>query len=239
MKRVGAMAIGAVLVIGCARDYDYRLEKEIEHRHYTKRLNDNLSDPATKGKLEELQIYVRAPKNMTGPTQTFQMAAVEPGRFDAESSFIEPEKQSLHILARVKRTNPAAKKGAPKTEPPPRGKFADDVVELVKNVYGAELNPSQFKEEKRLNNTFRHATLDLQAKFVQIYLYGTEATPHQVALIFEYPKAERNSVDPKIGLCLESFAVGDRARRAFAGGEIEEEGGGEPGAEEGSQPVVF
>ena len=56
--------------------------------------------------------------------------------------------------------------------------------------------------------------------------------------IFEYPKAEHNSVNPKIGLCLECFATGERAKRAFAGNESEEEGG-EPGAEEGSQPVTF
>jgi hypothetical protein len=236
MNRVGAIAIGAVLVVGCARDYDTRLDEEIKHRIYTKRLNDNLMEPATKGKLEELQIYLRPPKTLTGPTQTFQMAAVEAGRFDAETSFLEAEKGSLHVLARVKLPKPAAKKGATKSEAAPRGKFSDDVIELVKNVYGAEVPP--LKDEKKANNTFKHTTLDLQAKVVQIYVYGSDTTPHQVALIFEYPKAEKNALDPKIGLCLESFAVGDRARRAFAGGEEEVETG-EPGAEDTSQPVAF
>ena len=55
-------------------------------------------------------------------------------------------------------------------------------------------------------------------------------------MIFEYPKAEHNTVNPKIRLCLESFAVGDKAKRAFAGGETEEiEGTGE----EAPPPVVF
>ncbi|MFO0891470.1 MAG: hypothetical protein U0790_20295 [Isosphaeraceae bacterium] len=239
MKRVATIAIGAVLLVGCgARDYDYRLDRTLDNMRYTKRLDDNLSTPATKGKLQELQIFLRPPLNMTGPTQTFQMAAIEPGRFDAESSFLEPEKQSLHVLARVKRPKTPAKKGAPQPEPPPRGDFAADVVELVKNAYGADLNVGEFKEEKKRNNTFRHRQIDLEAKLVQIYLYGGKTNPHEVALIFEYPKGERNAVDPKIGLCLESFAVGDRAKRAFAGGEVEEEGG-ELGAEEAAQPIAF
>jgi len=239
MKRVVATAIGAAMVIGCGtQNYEYRLDRTIDQMRYTKRLNENLTEPATKGKLEELQIFLRPPKEMTGPTQTFQLAAVEPGRFDVESTFLEPEKQSLHVLARVERPKTAAKKGTPKVEPPPRGDFAADVVELVKNVYGAELDVTKFKEEKKQNNTFKHAQLDLQAKYVQIYLYGDKASPHKVALVFEYPKAERNAVDPKIGLCLESFAVGERARRSFAGGETEVEGG-EPGAEDSAEPVAF
>ena len=64
-----------------------------------------------------------------------------------------------------------------------------------------------------------------------MYLYGDKNDPYEVALIFEYPKAEHNTVNPKIRLCLESFAVGDKAKRAFAGGETEEmEGTGEESA---------
>ena len=71
---------------------------------------------------------------------------------------------------------------------------------------------------------------------MQIYLYGGKNSPYEVALIFEYPKAEHNAVNPKIRLCMESFAVGDKAKRAFAGGETEDiEGTGE----EAPPPVAF
>ena len=84
------------------------------------------------------------------------------------------------------------------------------------------------RDDRRVNNKFKSNLLDLDVKHVQIYLYGGKKSPYEVALIFEYPKAELNAVNPKIGLCLESFAVGDRAKRAFAGGETEDiEGTGE------------
>ena len=240
MKRLSAIVLGAglVVVLGCGtQNYEYRLEHTIDQMKYQKKLDDNLTDPPTKGKLEELQIYVRPPKNMTGPTQTFQMTVVEPGKFDVESSFIEQDKQSLHLLARVKRPKTPSKKAPTPAETTPRGDFNTDVVELVKNVYGAELDASQFKEEKKLNNTFKAKTIDLNAKNVQVYLYGNKTSPYEVALIFEYPKAEHSALNPKIGLCLESFAVGEKAKRAFAGGETDEEFGGEGPGEETSTPA--
>jgi len=239
MKRAAAVVLGMslVLILGCGTvSYEKRLETTIDHMRYQKRLDDNLGAAATKGKLEQLGIYVRPPMNMTGPTQTFQLTVVEPGKYDVESSFIEPEKQSLHILARVKQPKTPAKKGPAKVETP-RGEFNSEVVDLLKNVYGAEqLDPAKFKPQTKLNNTFKYDLLDLTAKNVQIYLYGDKNSPYEVALIFEYPKAEHNAVNPKIGLCLESFAVGDRAKRAFAGGENEDiEGTGE----EAPPPVAF
>ncbi len=74
------------------------------------------------------------------------------------------------------------------------------------------------------DNSFKYKLLDLNARRCADHLYGNKNDPHEVALIFEYPKAEDNSVYPKIGLCLESFAVGEKAKRAFAGGETEESG---------------
>ncbi len=239
MKRAAAVVLGVslVLILGCGtQSYETRLETTLDNMKYQKRLDDNLGDAATKGKLEELQIYVRPPKNMTGPTQTFQLTVVEPGKYDVESSFIEPEKQSLHILGRVKRPKTPSKK-APAQAETPRGEFNSDVVDLIKNVYGAEqLDLSKFKPETKRDNTFKYNLLDLTAKYVQIYLYGDKNSPYEVALIFEYPKAEHNAVNPKIGLCMESFAVGDKAKRAFAGGETEDiEGTGE----EAPPPVAF
>ena len=231
MKRAAAvvLGVGLVLILGCGTvSYEKRLETTIGHMKYQKRLDDNLVAAPTKGKLEELQIYVRPPKNMTGPTQTFQLTVVEPGKYDVESSFIEPEKQSLHILGRVKRPKTPSKK-APTQAETPRGDFKADIVELIKNVYAVELAASDFKDEtKRIMGDqptdimIMYKLLDLNAKKVQIYLYGGKNSPYEVALIFEYPNAEHNAVNPKIGLCLESFAVGERAKRAFAGGETED-----------------
>jgi hypothetical protein len=239
MKRAAAVVLGVslVLILGCGtQSYETRLETTLDNMKYQKRLDDNLGAAATKGKLEQLQIYVRPPKNMTGPTQTFQLTVVEPGKYDVEASFIEPEKPSLHILARVKRPKTPSKKAPAKPETP-RQEFNSDVIDLLKNVYGAEqLDLSKFKPETKRNNTFKYYLLDLNVKTVQVYLYGSKNDPYEVALIFEYPNAEHNAVNPKIRLCLESFAVGDKAKRAFAGGETEEiEGTGE----ESPPPVVF
>jgi hypothetical protein len=246
MKRLSAIVLGAglVLAVGCGtQNYDIRLERTLDHMAYQKKLDDNLNPAPTKGKLEELQIYVRPPKNMTGPTQTFQMTVVEPGRFDVESSFIEQDKQSMHLLARVKRPKTPSKKAPTPAETTPRGDFSADIVELVKNVYGIEPEALKFKEEQmpreRGGNTFRAQTLDLNAKNVQIYLYGGKSNPYDVALIFEYPKAEHAVINPKIKLCLESFAVGDKAKRAFAGGETETEGeAGEGPTDESAPPPI-
>ena len=238
MKRAWAMLGGLtlLLVVGCTQNYDYRMEKTLERMHYEQRLNDNLMPPASKGKLEELLIYLRPPEELAGPTKTFQMTVVEPGKFDVESTFIEPEKQSLHVLARVDRPKAAGKKAPAPADAVPRGDFNADVVDLVRNVYGVELTVGQFKDVSKLKNTFKAHTLDLNAKKVEIYLYGSKTTPRKVALIFEYPKAAENTVSPKIGLCLEAFATGEAARLAFAGGEIDESAEGEGGPGEAAAP---
>src|SRR3954465_11226121 len=135
MNRLSAIVLGGGLVVGLGcgtQNYEYRLEHTIDQMKYQKRLDDNLTDPPTKGKLEELQIYVRPPTDMTGPTQTFQMTVVEPGKFDVEASFIEQDKQSLHLLARVKRPKTPSKKAPTPAETTPRGDFNTDVLDLVK-----------------------------------------------------------------------------------------------------------
>jgi len=234
MKRAFAVlaSLCLLLVLGC-HDYDLRLEETLDEMKYQKQLNESLSDAPTKGALQQELIYVRPPKDLTGPTKTFSLTVVEPGKFDLENSFIDQAKQaSLHILARHKKPKAAPpKKGAGSAEPPPRGDFTAEVIELAKVAYGADLEPSRFKPEtkkhKGRENTYKFAKLDLATKEVQIYLYGEKNGPYNVALIFEYPKDQVNNLSPKIGRCLEAFAVGDAARRAFAGGS-DSDGGEEP-----------
>lgn len=226
MKRFWATltSLGLVLAIGCSsKNYDIRLEKTLENMKYQKKLNEALIPAVATGKLKELDIYLRPPKNLEGPTKAFQLTVIDPGRFDLENSFIESKKQNLHVLARVKRPKPPAKKGAPAVATPPRGIFNTEVLELLKGVYGVDVPIAKFKEETKKKNVFRHLTLDLDPKTVQVYLYGAKNNPYEVALIFEYPKTEHSLLNPKIGYCLESFAVDGRAKRAFEGATTEEE----------------
>ena len=99
MKRVIAVLASAsfVLAIGCS-DYDIRLEKTLEERRYEKRLNDNLEAAPTKGTLQGDDIFVRPPKGLAGPNETFGLTVVEPGKFDIENSFIDEKNgTSLHV----------------------------------------------------------------------------------------------------------------------------------------------
>jgi len=236
MKQAFAILSSAsfVVVIGCS-DYDIRMDKTFTEMKYQKRLNDSLEDAPTKTTLQQDLIYVRPPKGLT-PMETFSMAAVEAGKFDVETSFIDKEKQkSFHVLARIKK--PKAPAGAKKTtaqaEPTPRGKFVDDVLELVKVAYNVELTSTQLKPEVKTHsnrsNSYKAHKLEQDTREVQIFIYGDANSSHEVALIFEYPKTEVAYMSPKIGLCLESFAVGALATRAFSGsGDLDagEEGGG-------------
>ena len=175
---------------------------------------------------------------MTGPTQTFQMTAVEPGKFDVESSFIEPDKQSLHLLARVNRPKTPSKKAATHAETAPRGDFNTDVVELVKNVYGAELDHAavQGREEAEQYVQGQDARPERQER-ADLSLRQQDQ-PVRGGPDLRVPQGRAQRVNPKIGLCLESFAVGEKARRAFAGGEVEEGGGGEAAGDEGAPPPI-
>jgi hypothetical protein len=241
MRRALAVLVGAcfILVLGCG-EYDRRLETTLAEMRYRKRLDNSLT-PAAKGLLEKNLIYLRPPRSLQGPTETFSWAVVEPGRFDLENSFIDQQKsESLHVLARIKRPKSAdAKK---KTVQPEvvRGDFNTEVIELVRTVYGAELDPNSLKAETKSHgnrsNTFKSKTLDLNAKEVHLCLYENKNSPYEVALVFEYPKESHDSISPRIGLCLESFAVGELARRAFSGGgDIE---GGEGATEGGAGPPI-
>ncbi len=194
MQRAFAILAGLclILVIGCS-NYDSRLDQTLQELRYLKRLNDNLVEAPTKGKLQELAIFVRPPKALKGPTKTFTLTVVETGKFDVENSFIDQDKQeSLHLLARVVRPKPTAKKGAAQPEPTPRGKFVDDVLELVKSVYGVEVEPGQLKAEPHSHanrtNSFKAKSVNLTAKKVQIYFYGDEKATYQVALLSNIPK---------------------------------------------------
>jgi hypothetical protein len=242
MRRVLAtMATAALLIAGgCgSKSYDERLARTLDEMRYRKRLDDNLMPAVTGNKLESALIYLRPPKNLD-QAKEFQLTQVEPGKFDLEATFLEPEKQSLHVLAR--RKLPAAKKkgAATPASTANRGDFVADVMALIGTVYPTvDLSGVKLKTETKkkptssVGNEYKWTTFTVEGKNVQVWFY--KKNDYDVALIFEYPTAQQASLFPKISLCLESFAVGERARRQFAGQGTEEEAA--PGAAGG--PVAF
>jgi hypothetical protein len=260
MRKVWAILASASVIAawGCGSSYDIRMNKTLDDMRYRKRLDDNLMPAQAKGKFQELMIFLRPPKNLQ-PAKEFLLPLPEPGKFDLEASFLETKagdsqapgapteagaeakpatdtlKQSLHILARVKRPKSAnAKK---KAEPVNRGDFTRDVLALVNGAYAppAEITIDKFKETKKKNNTFKQHAFAVNGKNVQVYLYGPKNGPYEIALIFEYPSSEHANLYSKIELCLESFAEGNKARRAFSGAVGDEQ----PGEGAATTPGVF
>lgn len=244
MNRALAMLMCAgllvALAVGCG-DYDLRLNKTLDEMKYQEKLKKNLGEAPTKGRLEQLAIYVRPPLNLTGPTQTFALTTLEPGRFDVENSFIDSGTQAaLHVLGRVKQPQ-ANKKQAKTAAEAARGVFQTEVMDIVKAVYGLAPDAAlKLKDETKRHgnrsNAFKGITFDLEAKRVQVYFYGDKNTAYEVALIFEYPKTEHADLNPKIGYCLESFGTGQVAKRLFAGGDAE--GGEDTGEGAGAPPPI-
>jgi hypothetical protein len=247
MKRALVVLASAsfIVAIGC-KDYDIRLEKTLEERKYEKRLNENLEAAPTKGMLQGDSIFVRPPLGLEGPTQAFGLTGVEAGRFDIENSFIDQKKgASLHVVARIKKPKaaPSGKKAAAPVESATRGKFLDDVVELVKAAYSIEIAPGELKAEphshgNRVNN-YKAVKKDLSTKDLEVYVYSESSGVHEVALIFEFPKDQKNFISPKIGHCLESLAVGKLAERFFEGAtSLDVDAGGEMVAPAGQPPPI-
>ncbi|MCA1686176.1 MAG: hypothetical protein LC745_09390 [Planctomycetia bacterium] len=222
-----------LLAAGCGgKSYDIRLDKTLEQMRYRKRLDENLN-AAPKGKFEENMIFLRPPKNLQGPTKEFLLPLQDPAKFDLAESFFEKDKQQLYVLAWVKRPPKApSKKGAPKADAPvPRdeSRFSAEVAAALNSFYGVEIDLAKAKEERKKDiNVFKRLKFEANGKIVQLYLSVVKGNPYQVALIFEYPKSEEASLVSKIELCLESFATGERARKAFSGGATEEESEGGP-----------
>ena len=237
MRRVFATITMTALLLatGCGvKVYEERLNRTLEEMKYRKRLDDNLMPAAAKGKMEQLAIYLRPPKNLQGPGKEFQLTVIEPGKFDVTESYYEPEKQSLHVLARVKRPKGAdGKKAAPNpADTATRGEFNTDVIAVLNSVYSLDIDLTKAKEEPKRRNKFKRLAFEANGKNVEVYLYGSKTSPYEVALVFEYAKAEKTTLSGKIDLALGSFAVGETARRMFSGAVSEEEaaeGGAAPG----------
>ncbi|WZO97377.1 hypothetical protein EP7_004409 [Isosphaeraceae bacterium EP7] len=241
MRRVSVLLFSASLLVatGCGlKRYEQRMDLSLEKLKYEKRLADNLAPPPTDPRFQELGIYVRPPKGLE-LTKVFQLGDVPPGLYDVEASFIEPQKQQMHIVARNKQ---AAKKAVPKGQAAPpkaaRNDFNADVLQgMLGPVYGVteEVQLTKLKDETKkappgvgAGNKFKRLLFQVATgattSDVQVYIYKQD--PYDVAFVFVFPTGDANKAASKIELTLESFAVGERARRIFSGGSADEEGEG-------------
>jgi len=233
MQRVLALLLATATLLyiaGCgAKSYETRLDETLNDMKYQDRLNKLLLPAMTKDKWQEMSIYLRPPKSLV-QSKAWALAPTEPGKFDLEASFNEPSRQDMHVLVRVKRAKGASKKGAPNpADTVDRTNFSGDVLAVLNDTYkpADELVITKFKAETKKKNEYKFQTITANDKTIQIYFYKQE--PYDVALIFEYPKSEQANLFSKIGLCLESFAVGERARRLFSGKSGDEESSEESG----------
>lgn len=245
MKRVWATLVttGVLLGLGCSQSYDLRMDTTLNKMRYRKRLDDNLIPAISEGPFKDLQIYLRPPKPLEQSSQFFgTVFPVEPGQFDLTTSFLDstPEKAAnkalkLHVLARRKAARAAAKKGQPAEPPAARAPFESDVLALLGTGYaGAEgLTPENMKSVSFKKNQFKRLVFKSpQGTDINAYFYKSE--PYEVALIFD---TSGSSNAAAITLCLESFAVGQKAAAAFDTGYSDDEP--EAGAEGVGTPTVF
>ncbi len=261
MKRLLATFLTAslVLVLGCSKTYEDRLNRTLDRMKYIQRLDQYLQPPP-QGKYRDLGIFLRPPKPLDQAPNLVGLTEI-PGFYDLASSFVgvmsqggdqakkgqggPPPALRLHVLARVKRPKkPAAKKGEP-VEPPPsvnRGDFTTDVRTQLASDYGAgdTAVSGELKTETRRSNSFKRLIFTAPSNGDTIRVYFYKEGDYEAALVWDIPpNAPKPPIDTGIPLCLETFSVGPKALRAFAGGVGAEDaeaaggpmipGGGVPG----------
>ena len=219
-----------LLAVGCGvPSYEKRLDKTLESMRYQKRLDENLAPAPTGGVYDTKLIYIRPPQKEAA-TKAFMLGAPEPGLFDVEVSFQGPNKDTLNLLARIKQPKKAAAKGAPPADAAPpatRGDFKSDVLNLIAGVYGVadDVQPGKLKKQGNKDNAYERLFFDtvVENAKTRVEAYFYKQDPYDACLIFVYPSGDAKMA-AKVTLCLESFAVGPKARRAFSGLEEGEEG---------------
>ena len=233
MKRVLGILAGACLalsIIGCAQSYDLRIEETLKIMRYRRALDKNTEAPPAKSNLENAKIYIRAPKGVKGPAQTFAYV-IEPGKFDIADTFLDQEKQaSLHILARTNAPKAAATKKGPGpaegAEQPAataaRGDFTSDVLDFIKGAYSTDFDASQLKPVNPPSYagksvSYRTGTIDAGNKQVKVYFHGDKNGPAQVALIYEGTKESLRSLSSQIDYSLNSLVIGPKATGFYNG----------------------
>lgn len=226
MKRALAILVGASLAfsVGCFQAYDIRVTDSVERLRYLRDLNSNTEDPPDKSSKLNPSVFLRPPKGLKR-AQTFTMAPIEPGKFDAAESFIDTSTQAtLHVLARSHAPATPTKKASATAA---RGDFTADVVDLIKGAYSTELDAAQLKPFQpdahgRKPVSYRSTKFDANGKKVEVYFFGTKEGPAQVALVFEGPPDSLKT--SQINYSLMSLAVGNLAATRYNGDVASEEG---------------
>ena len=231
MKRFFAVLASAsfVLAIGCS-DYDIRLEKTLEERRYEKRLNANLEPAPTKGMLQADDIFIRPPKGLAGRLRLLPLPSSSPENLTSRiASSTRRTVRACTSLARIKKPKgaPNAKKAAAPAEhrPPEASSLTTSSSwsrpPTTSSSRPRSSSPNRIPRRPGERRTKPEAGLGL--KQVEVYVYTEPNGVHEVALIFEYPNAQEKEKDktaymsPKIGRCLECFAVSERAKSVLSG----------------------
>jgi len=233
MKRAAWMTLSAALVVaaGCSNNttsYALRMSKTLEALRYKDRLDLFLGAPA-EDKLKELGIFVRPPKPLE-LSKAFSLTS-NPEQFEYEGSFAGAAAKDgspqvrLHVLARRK----TAKKAPPKGQAAPaevvKQPFRDLILGLLlTDLGGAEaLTTAKLKGTNHRKNNYTQVVYTSAANGDQIRALLYQRDPYDVALIFDIPAAKLKTAVTGIDLCLEAFAVGQKAQRAFEGGSTDED----------------
>ena len=231
MRRVSTVILGAstLLAFGCGwHSYETRLNATIARMEYLRRLDQFLAGPPEDKRFQDLMVFIRPPKGMS-LAKTFLMADLKPGTYDLPASFVGEvggKTQNLHLLIRRKGPKKPPAKGAPPEPAVERGPFEQDVLALLAGSFGASdaiAEPKYQTENKKGGNSFRRLFFNASTgNTVQAYFLKKE--PYEVALVWDLPQevVKENAQRTARELCLQSFALGDRARKFF-GGDISEE----------------
>ncbi len=229
-----------VILAGCGKSYETRLNASLDRMRYLQRLDQNLQAPIA-DQFEQAGIYLRPPKPLTRAQQP--VLTVDQSQFDLIASFLDvsggtnkkggqADVLRLHVLARVKAAQAANKK---KEAPPEveRLPFQAAVVDLLARDLG-ELDPDTavqlMKTDKMRLNEYKRLIFNADnGNVVRTYFYSQPN--YDIALIWDIPKPLENSppVSSGLPLTLESLVVGPRASAAFQGIDVQEEGYIEPG----------
>jgi hypothetical protein len=239
MRRTVALLVSATLVVlvGCGRSYNDRVEATLTRMRYQQRLDQNLA-PAQTGSFQELGVYFRPPKALS-PAQQPGLSVGE-GLFDIQQTFLDlsggeqvkdqpPARPlRLHVLGRVNRKKPAAKKkdAAPEPQPAvPRGEFVADVRSvLASDLSSQEALDNPVQTDKKRSNEFKRLIFNASnGDAVRVYFY--KQAEYDLAFIWDIPPGQEKSPAMTTGaeLAMESMAVGPRAVNAFQSGTVEDD----------------
>jgi hypothetical protein len=237
-----------LLGLGCGGSYEKRLEATLTRMKYQQAL-DQFTQPATDA-FKAQNIYFRAPKPLT-PTQQPGLNPA-PGQYDLVATFVDlppalPANAAkdapppgaplrVHVLARVNRKKPPAKKKdeAPAEPAAPRGPFVEDVRNLLASELGSQdVITASLQNNKRRNNDFKQLVFTAPNNdSVRVYFF--KQGDYDMALVWDIPPGQEKSPAVVTGAdyAMGALAVGPRAAVAFQGGDSEEDlvESGAPGA---------